>query len=514
MASSASLGRSTLALGLLTGLAGCVAAPAGTVLATPPAGDPEARTAQYFASLAPDSAERLEFLRGMPKGGDLHNHLVGAIYAESWLRWAAEDGFCVDLASPRITNPPCDAAHGRPPAAALATDPVAYGKMVDGLSMRNVAPQPIAGHDRFFQTFGRFDSNPKRTGDALAEVAARLARENTFYVELMLSPGMNEARALGQKTGWSDDMGALKTRLDQAGLPALVQHTRHDFDEAEARLRAVLKCGTAASDPGCRVTIRYLAQVIRTFPQEQVFAQVALGAELAAADARVVGLNLVAPEDDLRTLRDYAEQMRIVGFLTGQGQTVNVSLHAGELAPGLVPPEDLGFHIRQAIEIAGAKRIGHGIDIASEDNAAQLLGEMRDRQILVEINLTSNDEILGIKGATHPLPLYRRNGVPWALSTDDAGVARIDLTHEYQRAATDFGLGYADLKISARNAVAFSFLAGQRLAAAPDCTAEIGAEQPAAPSCVAFLAANDKAREQWRLEAAFHRFEATDWPAR
>ena len=517
MASSATRGRRGRILLLpllLAGLAGCAPASGsgGAPGTAPPTGDAESRTTQYFASLPADSAERLAFLRAMPKGGDLHNHLVGAIYAESWLRWAAADGLCADLGNPRIVEPPCDAAHGKPSAASLTTDPVDYGKMVDGMSMRGPAPQPIAGHDRFFSTFGRFDSNPKRTGDELAEVAARLARENTFYVELMLSPGMGEARGLGKKLKWGGDMAALATQLDQAGLPALVTRTRADFDQAEARMRSVLQCGTDAADPGCKVTIRYLAQVIRTFPPEQVFAQVALGAELAEADGRIVGLNLVAPEDDLRTLTDYAEQMRIVGFLTGHGETVAVSLHAGELAPGLVPPEDLAFHIRQAVEIAGARRIGHGADIASENDAAQLLREMHDRQILVEVNLTSNDEILGIKGSTHPLPLYRRYGVPTAFSTDDAGVARIDLTHEYQRAATDFGLGYSDLKQSARNAVAFSFLAGKRLADGPDCAAEIGAEQPQSDTCKAFLAANDKAREQWRLEAAFRHFEATEWP--
>jgi adenosine deaminase len=514
MPSSARSGRLGILL-LLAGLAGCAQAsgPGAAPIASEPDSPAASRTAQYFASLAPDSAERLTFLRAMPKGGDLHNHLVGAIYAESWLRWAAEDGLCADLNSPRIIDPPCDPTHGKPAAAGLKADPVDYAKMVDGLSMRHVAPLPIAGHDRFFGTFGRFDSNPKRTGDELAEVAARLARENTFYVELMLSPGMNEARSLGKNLKWGGDMAALGVQLDQAGLPAVVAKTRAEFDQAETRMRSVLHCGTDAADPGCGVTIRYIAQVIRTFPAEQVFAQVALGAELAKADSRVVGLNLVAPEDDLRTLTDYAEQMRIVGFLTGHGETVAVSLHAGELAPGLVPPEDLAFHIRQAVEIAGARRIGHGVDIASETDAAALLHEMHDRQILVEINLTSNDEILGVKGAAHPLPLYRRYGVPIAFSTDDAGVARIDLTQEYQRAATDFGLGYADLKQSARNAVAFSFLAGKRLADGSDCASEIGAEQPQSEACKAFLAANDKAREEWRLKAAFPRFEATEWPA-
>ena len=39
------------------------------------------------------------FLYGMPKGADLHNHLSGAIYAESWIRAAAEDHLCVDPAA-------------------------------------------------------------------------------------------------------------------------------------------------------------------------------------------------------------------------------------------------------------------------------------------------------------------------------------------------------------------------------------------------------------------------------
>ena len=44
-----------------------------------------------FASIRDDPLALLAFLREMPKGGDLHNHLSGAIYAESYLRWAAED---------------------------------------------------------------------------------------------------------------------------------------------------------------------------------------------------------------------------------------------------------------------------------------------------------------------------------------------------------------------------------------------------------------------------------------
>ena len=62
---------------------------------------------------------------------------------------------------------------------------------------------------------------------------------------------------------------------------------------------------------------------------------------------------------------------------------------------------------------------------------------------MVEINLSSNEGILGITGNKHPFQYYRAAHVPVALSTDDQGVSRIDLTHEYVRAANDYHLSYA-----------------------------------------------------------------------
>ena len=87
-----------------------------------------------------------------------------------------------------------------------------------------------------------------------------------------------------------------------------------------------------------------------------------------------------------------------------------------------------------------------------------LLAEMRARPVVVEINLSSNDIILGVRGKDHPLPTYLAAGVPVVLSTDDAGVSRINLTNEYFRAARDYGLSYRTLKAIARNALTYSFL--------------------------------------------------------
>ena len=161
-------------------------------------------------------------------------------------------------------------------------------------------------------------------------------------------------------------------------------------------------------------------------------------------------------------------QMRMVGFLHGLYPQAHITLHAGEIAPGLVPPEGLCCHIRLAVADAHAERIGHGVDVLYEDRPYDLLKEMAAKHVMVEINLTSNDVILGISGKEDPLPIYRRYGVPVALSTDDEGVSRIDLTHEYVRAVETYDLRYADLKQMVRTSLEHSFLPGPSLWREPD----------------------------------------------
>jgi hypothetical protein len=283
-------------------------------------------------------------------------------------------------------------------------------------------------------------------------------------------------------------------------------------------MRVLLNCAASVAQPGCRVAIRYLAQVIRTFPPEQVFAQSVLAFELGRTDPRFVGLNLVAPEDDPVTLRDYDTQMRMLGFLTTRFPAVKLTLHAGELTLGLVPPEALRSHIRAAVEIAGARRIGHGVDIMYEDDAVGLLSEMARRRVDVEINLSSNDQILGVRGKAHPFETYRRFGVPVTLSTDDEGVSRIDLTHEYLRAALTYDLSYEELKTLARNSLEYAFLPGESLwrdmlpftPVAACAATPLGATEPA-EACRTYVAANERARQQWRLEGELAAFEAQRW---
>ena len=256
--------------------------------------------------------------------------------------------------------------------------------------------------------------------------------------------------------------------------------------------------------------------MFRSTPKELVFAQTVFGFELASADPRVVAINLVGEEDEYTAMTDYAEHTRMVGFLRELYPKVRVSLHAGELAPGLVPPEGLCCHIRLAVEQARTDRIGHGVDVMHEDRPYELLKNMADKGMLVEINLTSNADILGISGKHHPFATYRSYGVPVALSTDDPGIERIDLTHEYGRAVETYGLSYNDLKELVRNSMEYSFLPGPslwddkggyaRFVAA--CLNEVPGEAGPPPPCASFLAGSEKAAQQLELERRFQAFEA------
>jgi adenosine deaminase len=243
---------------------------------------------------------------------------------------------------------------------------------------------------------------------------------------------------------------------------------------------------------------------------------VLLGLELASADKRVVAINLVGEEDEHTSMTDYGEHMRMVGFLRELYPKVRVSLHAGELAPGLVPPEGLCCHIRLAVEQARADRIGHGVDVMYEERPYELLKNMADKGVLVEINLTSNDDILGVSGKHHPFETYRAYGVPVALSTDDPGIERIDLTHEYVRAVETYGLSYAELKELVRNSLEYSFLPGPSLwddkggyvRFVTDCVSDVAGPGEPSPKCASFLAGSEKAAQQWELERRFQDFEA------
>ncbi len=403
--------------------------------------------------------------------------------------------------------------------------------MIDAYSMRSWELSGQSGHDHFFDSFDKFGAATHgNNGPMLAETATRAASQREIYQELMFTPtgkpfgDMLNSEAV-KAIKLTDDatpetLAALRKALTENGLQAALQDAIQQTNDAEKIRDTQLQCGSATAGSGCQVAQRYLFQVLRGLPKEIVYAQMLLGFELAMADRRFVGLNMVMPEDYFVPMHDFPLHMRMMQYLHAQYPKVHVTLHAGELVEGLVPPEGLRFHVRDSIEMAGAERIGHGVDALNETNSLQLLNEMAQKNVMVEVCLTSNDVILGVHGANHPLHDFIKAGIPVALGTDDEGVARSDMTHEYLRGVEDQGLSYSELKRMARTSLEHAFIAGGSLwsdgktfVPVKDCGSALTGGTASA-ACQALLDSSDKARLQLKLEQQFREFEGKKWQER
>ncbi|MEU6523030.1 adenosine deaminase [Streptomyces sp. NPDC046924] len=494
-------------------------APARTTAPPPrPATATEADTAARLDAIRDDPRLTEDFFRRLPKGGDLHNHLSGAVSTEYLVELAAEDGLCVDTSTLTAVAPPCGA--GTRPAADARTDRAFHDAIVRAWSMQDF-PADGNGHDHFFDTFGKFgEVTWRHRGKLLAEVANDVAAQNQFYLETMVTPASDGAKDLAAEVGWDADLARLHEKLTAGGgLDRLVTEARKESDDADAEFRTAAGCDTGDPQPACRLPVRWISQVSRGSSPERVFTQMALGMRLAERDPRFVAVNLVQPEDSEGALRDYSLQMRMVQYLRGVYPAAHVTLHAGELWPGLVKPADLAFHIKEAVDVARADRIGHGVDLVHEDDWQHTARIMAARETAVEVPFTSNAQILGVRGDDHPFETYRAHGVPVVLATDDPGVSRIDISHEYRYAADTYGLSYPELKDLARASLEYAFLPGASLwqgnptrdgyrpvAACQD--VDLGAAGPGA-DCRDLLEASPKAAAQWKQEGAFHRFESS-----
>src|SRR6202140_4971942 len=120
----------------------------------------EQRTARHFESIRRQPSLQLAFLREMPKGGDLHVHLSGALYAENLIDYAASDNLCVDRTASILIAPPCDDScekyTSKPAIGCAYGDHVLYNSIVNAWSMRNWEPGEESGHDHFFETLDKF----------------------------------------------------------------------------------------------------------------------------------------------------------------------------------------------------------------------------------------------------------------------------------------------------------------------------------------------------------------------
>lgn len=466
-----------------------------------------ASIAETFETIKQDQNALYAFLKEMPKGGELHYHLAGGAYPEAMLQVAASHSdYCIDAKTFVLSEvkQTCSSVS----AANIFKGGKIYDQVIRAWSMKDFVPGRQSGHDHFFSTFYKF--LPIVSYDSsflLADTLQRAADQNELYLEIMVMPDDARSAVATLLPPLRENYQPIMQKLlEDKDFKARVKQTVHSTSQLIPAAHQIMSCKSKPSN-ACKLVVKFQYYILREQPLSNFFSQALHGFEVASRSNDVVGINLVQAEDGIISLRDYKAQMTILNFLHAQYPNVHIALHAGELTNELVTPQELSFHIHDAIKIAHAERIGHGVDIAHETNANALLDFMAQHRIAVEINLTSNKKILNIAGKRHPLNFYLQHHVPVVLSTDDEGILRTNLTEQYLDAVINHHLDYKTIKQINRNALTYSFLSGQSLwqrnGFPVDACKEINSQ-----SCLNFVANNEKAGLQRMLELNLKIFEA------
>ncbi len=425
---------------------------------------------QRFERAKQSTPELIAFVRRMPKGADIHNHVSGAVYSDFALDRAERKGLGFNIKTNRFTAVKETKKENKNDVISieeLKTNPVYLAQFRNAASMRGWHPNTASGHDHFFSTFYHVWVHRDFRDEMLAEVIERNRYQNVQYLELMVfaAPPVIYDRFLGAVTDVEPGdleklYEAVKPLMKDPEIEASIRRYHNDCD---ARLMEMMGLDSPAAGNRGDLVVRYIAVLYRLEGANAFFARTAASILAINTDDRVVGLNLVAPEDAPLSREYFETHMEILDFLWKKTGGPKFTLHAGELALRDSPVEAMRNRISHTIEKGHALRIGHGVSIAWEDDVTGLLKKMRDEGILVEICLSSNESILGIKGKDHPFDLYRRAGVPVCLNTDDEGVSRSNITMEYIKAIQRYGLTYEEVKDLARNGIEYSFLPGWSL---------------------------------------------------
>jgi len=435
----------------------------------------ESITDAYFSTIKyqNDTFKIRQFVSKMPKGGNLHIHFTGAIPVETYLQWAEEGKMFCDTLTILKTQGHNNVFVKRRNANCISIDELRQNSRLLGKWSIEGYKIPYDGNINVKESSLHFFNVPNFGAGMGAkgyrggfEVLKTLAlQENVQYLECMYKVPPELKTSL--PSFCNDSLSYYLNKKDTINACRLLLFIINKLDNDTANLR-ILKSRileTSKFHEGIDdslFTLRFQIYVARGGKNIDVLKNLYACFKLVSIDMSqlFVGVNIVGPENDSIAIKNYWLHMQMFKILKQRYPSVLTSMHAGELVSGLVDSSCLRFHINDAIKIAQANRIGHGVDIAFEDNMANTLNIMKTKGIPVEINLTSNEFILGIGigGKIHPITLYFDSGVPIVISSDDPGISKSDLTNEYFKLATKYPFSYKQMKTFIYNSIKYSFL--------------------------------------------------------
>jgi adenosine deaminase CECR1 len=387
-------------------------------------------------------AQLYTFLYAMPKGGDLHNHLTGAVRSE-WYWDAAlaqEARGYIYYTRVRVQN--C-APYGNNE----------FGSAKELLLFKNIQGSSFeklgACAKSEFKRLQDLDAREKQGWLESMRLDQSYEGRNEFFEaiwdridELLHNPYLisdillRNMQAFGQ-----EGLLYLETQQGVQGAKK-ADGSPYTVDEVVAIYRQFLASPQAKATG---VEVRFQNSLLRFAPDAEQRLR-----DLYAITDRYrdlyVGVNMVGREDN-----DKGYPLRflpVLRELRHKYPDINLSIHAGEV-------DEPNFHVRDTL-LLGAQRIGHGVNLITDPETMVL---MRNGPYLVEINLISNLLLEYVSDySQHPFPEYLRVGIPVALSTDDRGMWDSNMSDEFYVAVKEFNLSWEEILKLSRNSLQYSFV--------------------------------------------------------
>lgn len=423
--------------------------------------------ASYLEKIRNNEALLTAFFQQMPKGGDLHHHFSGSVYAEPLLERAIAEDFYLNLETMAVSKTKPSNGNWENFSSLKNKGKLEHyeQQIMQTWSVKDYNGS-VPSDDQFFDSFMKFEPTIQgHFAEGMLELKKRAIAENVSYIETQLSTipcDMNVSdlddfnAKLRQASTQKDEKAVLKL-LDELYKSLQKKDAKKYADDFNTNFLAKLHKDLKIDDE--KFTMRYQNFVLRFMEPVDLFKNLVIAFISSSESKLTAGVNIVSPEHGENSMKDYWLHMVMFKYCHSKFPDVKYTLHAGELTLGLVQPEELTWHINDAIYVAGANRIGHGVDIAYEANSYDLLKYMAQKNIPIEINLVSNEFILKVKENRHPFTLYKEFNVPIVISTDDAGILRSNMTEQYVLLAKRYpDVNYQTIKKYVYNSINYSFI--------------------------------------------------------
>lgn len=177
-------------------------------------------------------------------------------------------------------------------------------------------------------------------------------------------------------------------------------------------------------------------------------------AAISARSLGVVGFDLAGPE------AGFPPEAHVEAFRLAKEAGLGLTIHAGEAAG-----EDAVPYLRSAVEICGADRIGHGLEITRDcvitDGEIEEVGPvarmLRDHNTPLEMCPSSNLATNRLRPAEHPIGMLYRGGFNITINTDNRLMSSTRMSEEFRLVRDFHGFGVEDLAITTRRSLEAAF---------------------------------------------------------